>query len=115
MSLIAQFQRSRNNKYTNTIQNIISGQLPGAVCLVASKIFTVYRNVNKNDRYDNMSNLLDNGVNAVEDIIEIKDFSGLPSIWANFIYQFHQAYEEMRDTSSTSGKFVFRSESEVIK
>ena len=86
--LISQVQEAVERKYTITVKNCITGQLPSDIQLLKDHLFNTYRKINENElqaKYDkttqlsyNISDPIDYIFNAVEDLCETAELSQSP-------------------------------------
>ena len=92
-SLIALVQNSVQYKYTNAVQNRITGQLPADIRLLKIHLFDTYGRINENElqrKYDettklvyNVSDPINENLNSVEDLCKISEL-------LNFLYSARQ-------------------------
>ena len=84
-SLISLVQDAVENKYTNTIRNRITGQLPADIRVIKNHLFGAYRRINESElqaKYDETTRLsydishpIEGIYNAIEDPCEIAEFA----------------------------------------
>ena len=88
ISLIALVQHAVQSKYTNAVQNNITGQLPVDIWLLKTHLFDTYGRINENEpktKYDkttklkyNLSDQIDDIFNSFEDLCKIAELANLP-------------------------------------
>ena len=87
-SLIALAQQAVQSKYTNTVQNSITGKFPADIRLLKTHLFDTYCRINENElqtKYDettkltyNVSDRIDDIFNSVEDLCKIAELEKCP-------------------------------------